>query len=80
MILKLCMCVAGGKGGGNVALCRILTLRACVLADPAESDGRLQSESRDVGRAPCTYLKFTIASGWFDFVTIHNIAVEGSRS
>jgi hypothetical protein len=49
------------------------------VADIGESDGRLQAEMREVGRVPCTYLKFTIASGWGDFVTVHNVAVEGAR-
>ena len=60
--------------------CDCVLLLFWCAADPSENDGRLQMETRDVGRAPCTYLKFTIATGWFDFVTVHSVIVEGTKS
>lgn len=48
--------------------------------EAADTDGRLQVESTQVGRKTANYLKFKFLSGWDEFVTVHKIVVEGKTS
>ncbi|KAH9104504.1 hypothetical protein AeMF1_019435 [Aphanomyces euteiches] len=45
--------------------------------DMAENDGNMQIETQSVTREDASFVKFKILSGYYDFISIHKVSVEG---